>query len=376
MPLCFGAQVTGEERATDPQFFHHRAHRPRQVDARGPVHPALRRACRPGDGRAGAGLDGPRARARDHDQGADRRAFVQGARRPDLPAQSHRHAGPCRFRLRSLALACRVRGRPARRRRIARSRSADGGELLYGHRAGRHRRAGAEQDRPSLRRAGPGDRGNRGHHRDPGARRDALQREDRRRGRRHPRGGHCAHPGAQGRSRAAAAGAHHRFVVRQLRRRGHAGPRDAGDPEAARQDPADGRRGHLQLRAGRRVHAEVRRARVAVGRRSRLHHRRHQGDPRRQGRGYGDPRVATGRRRTSRIQGRQAAGLRGALSGRVEPVRGAARRAREAEAERRVAALRARGVAGAGLRFPLRLPRPAAHGHRAGDGWSANTAWS
>ncbi len=56
----------------------------------------------------------------------------------------------------------------------------------------------------------------------------------------------------------------------------------------------------------------------------------------------------------------------GPLPGRVQPVRGAARRARQAQAQRRVAALRARGLAGAGLRLPLRLPRPAAHGHRAG----------
>jgi len=46
-------------------------------------------------------------------------------------------------------------------------------------------------------------------------------------------------------------------VVRQLRRRRDARPRDAGDAEASRQDPADGSRGHLQLRAGRRVHAEI-----------------------------------------------------------------------------------------------------------------------
>ena len=47
-------------------------------------------------------------------------------------------------------------------------------------------------------------------------------------------------------------------------------------------------------------------------------------------------------------------------------VRDAARRAREAPAQRRVAALRARDVHGARLRLPLRLPRPAAHGDRAG----------
>ena len=63
-------------RAPHPQLFDHRPHRPRQVDARRPLHPALRRAVRPRDERAGARLDGPRARARHHDQGADR-----GARR-------------------------------------------------------------------------------------------------------------------------------------------------------------------------------------------------------------------------------------------------------------------------------------------------------
>jgi hypothetical protein len=44
----------------------------------------------------------------------------------------------------------------------------------------------------------------------------------------------------------------------------------------------------------------------------------------------------------------------------------AARRAGKAQAQRRLAALRARGVAGAGLRLSLRLPGPAAHGDRAG----------
>ena len=81
VPLCFGAAVTGDERASDPQLFHHRPHRPRQIDAGRPLHPALRRPRRPRDGRAGARLDGPRARARDHDQGADRGAHVHGARR-------------------------------------------------------------------------------------------------------------------------------------------------------------------------------------------------------------------------------------------------------------------------------------------------------
>ena len=66
------------------------------------------------------------------------------------------------------------------------------------------------------------------------------------------------------------------------------------------------------------------------------------------------------------LQGSEAAGVRGALSGRSEPVRRAARIARKAEAERLVAAVRAGSVAGARLRLPLRLPRALAYGNRAG----------
>ena len=46
--------------------------------------------------------------------------------------------------------------------------------------------------------------------------------------------------------------------------------------------------------------------------------------------------------------------------------RRAARRAREAAAQRRVVLLRAGDLGGARLRLPLRLPRPAAHGDRPG----------
>jgi hypothetical protein len=43
VPLCFGAPPTGSELGHDPQLFDHRAHRPRQVDAGGSLHSALRR---------------------------------------------------------------------------------------------------------------------------------------------------------------------------------------------------------------------------------------------------------------------------------------------------------------------------------------------
>ena len=52
-----------------PQLLDHRPHRPRQVDA-GRSHPRAHRGGRPAQAHAPAArLDGPRARARDHDQG-------------------------------------------------------------------------------------------------------------------------------------------------------------------------------------------------------------------------------------------------------------------------------------------------------------------
>ena len=73
------AQMTDIDQ--DPQFQHHRPHRPRQVDARRPADPGDRRPDRPRDERqrAGARQHGHRARARDHHQGADRAARVERA---------------------------------------------------------------------------------------------------------------------------------------------------------------------------------------------------------------------------------------------------------------------------------------------------------
>ena len=131
--------------AAHPQLLDHRAHRPRQVDARRP-HPradARRLAAR--DARAGARLDGPRARARDHDQGAGRARRVEGPR-----AEPDRHAGPRRLHLRGLALAPGVRGRAARRRRGAGDRGADARERLPRDREQPRDRPGRQQDRPAA----------------------------------------------------------------------------------------------------------------------------------------------------------------------------------------------------------------------------------
>ena len=71
----------------DPQFFHHRARRPRQIHARRPLHPALRRSGRPRDGESGARFHGSRTRARHHDQGAERLAALP-TRRTARPISS------------------------------------------------------------------------------------------------------------------------------------------------------------------------------------------------------------------------------------------------------------------------------------------------
>ena len=83
----------------------------------------------------------------------------------------------------------------------------------------------------------------------------------------------------------------------------------------------------------------------------------------------GDTITETRARRSSRFPGfkpLEADGVRRVLSGRGPPVPGAARRAREAAAERRVVLLRAGDVGRARLRVPLRVPRAAPHGDRPG----------
>ena len=179
-------------------------------------------------------------------------------------------------------------------------------------------------------------------------------------------------PAPRGNPDGAAARHDHRLLVRQLRRRRHAGPRRRRPAPARRADPHDGERRRLRRRPARRVHAEIGGARPADRRRGGLPDRRHQGAPGGQGRRHDHAReeAAEQRRRRHRaaagLQGDPAAGLRRPLPDRGERVRPAPRRPGEAQAQRLVAALRARGEPGARLRLSLRLPRPAPHGDRPG----------
>ena len=142
----------GDPARAAAQLLHHRAHRPRQVDARRPHAPAHRRRRRPADARPVPRPHGHRARARHHDQVAGR-ADAVGAGRHPVRAQHDRHPGPRRLHLRGVPVAGGVRGRRPPGRRRPGHRGADARQPLPGDGERPHDRPGAQQDRPAGRAA-------------------------------------------------------------------------------------------------------------------------------------------------------------------------------------------------------------------------------
>ena len=157
-----------------------------------------------------------------------------------------------------------------------------------------------------------------------------------------------------------------RLVVRPVPGRRRARPRgrreagagDEGAPHGQRAGPTrwSSSASSPEAGAGGRPHR----------RRGRLRHRRDQAGRRRRDRRHPHRRPQAGRGAAARLQGDQADGVRRALPGGRRPVRRAARRAREAAAQRLVLLLRARDLGRPRLRLPLRLPRPPPHGDRPG----------
>ncbi len=175
-----------------------------------------------------------------------------------------------------------------------------------------------------------------------------------------------AHPAADGRCRGAAEGAGLRLLLRLLPgRRGLRAP-DRWPRPGRLPHPVDVQRTVARGAAGRRVQPRHAAGRGAVGRPGRLHHGLDQAGVRRQGRRDDHRRPPADGGGLPRLSRRQAHGVRRPLPDRGHRVRGAARRAREAAAERPRLQLRAGDVAGPGLRLPLRVPRHAAHGDRPG----------
>ena len=363
---CSPGTKPPHERRPNTQLLDHRAYRPRKVDARRPPPRDDRRPVEPRDGAAGARLDGPRARARHHDQGAFGPARLQGEGRQRLRAEPNRHAGPRRLLVRSFAVARRVRGRFARRRRLAGRRGADAREHLPRPRQRPEAHPGHQQDRPAVGRARKGARADRADHRARDRQRRARVGEVRTRNGRSARGDRSRRASAYGKGRLAAQGAHLRLVVRSVPRRDRDGPRLRGHIEDGTEDPLHGRRPRLPGRTARRHDAENARDRRARPRRGRIRRRERQDRCRRPDRRHDHRAGEADGRGVSRLSGDQGDGVRRSLSDRVESLRGTARRAREAAAQRFVVLLRAGDELGARVRIPVRIPRTAPHGDRPG----------
>ena len=349
-----------------PQLLDHRPHRPRQVDP-GRPHPRGHRRRRPEENAgADARLDGPRARARDHDQGPGGAGRVQGRRRADLPPAPDRHARPRRLLLRGLAQPRRLRGRPARRRRRPGGRGADRRQHLPGDRERAGADPGHQQGRPARRRARAGR---------PGDRRPARRRPRGSAAGSRPRPGRgCVEvleaivdriPPPEGRARGAAAGADLRLRVRPVPRRDRLRADGRRLLPQERADPGDAERHRGRHRRHRLLPAGDDRGRGDGRRRRRLPDHRHQGRRQAARRRHADRPGAAGRRAAGGLPRGAADGLLRALPDRHRPLRRPARRAREARPQRRRALLGAGDLGGARLRLPLRLPRPPPHGDRA-----------
>ena len=124
-------------------------------------------------------------------------------------------------------------------------------------------------------------------------------------------------------------------------------------------------RAHLVDKLGRFTPKSIP-ARELGARRRRLPDRGHQGNRRRAGRRHHHARIQPGQGTAAGFQAGPAARVRGHVPDRLGRLRQVPRCVVEAATQRLGAALRARSVRRARLRFPRRVPRPSAHGHRAG----------
>ena len=295
------------------------------------------------------------------------RVFYTAQRRRDLPAAPDRHARPRGLHLRGLALARRVRGRAAGGRRLPGRRGADRRQHLPGDRLRARADPDHEQGRPARRRA------------------RARGRGDRRADRRGRPTTSAASPPRPARASTTCSRSSSQRV-----------PPPHGDPDAppralifdseydqyrgviayirvvdgtfrkgeAIRAMAAGHRG--RDRRHRLLHARPAARRAALGGRGRLPDHRHQGRHAAARRRHADdqePRSAT--EAAARLPRRQADGVLRPVPDEQRRLPGAARRAREADAQRRGAVVGAGDLRRARVRLPLRLPRPAAHGHRA-----------
>ena len=295
------------------------------------------------------------------------RLTYKAQRRRDLRAEPHRHPRARRLPLRGVALAGRLRGRAAGGGRLPGGRGPDAGQRLPGLQQQPGDRPGHQQDRPAGRRSRGRPQADRGGHRHRRRGRHPGLGQDRARASRRSSSGSssaCRRPRATPTSRCAcccstAGTTAYRGVVCLVRVvDGMLRPRQKVRLMAA------GRDYEVQtLGVVRAVSPGP--ARAGPGR-GRLPHRGHQGRGRRPGGRHHHRRRPARRRAAARLPAGQADGVRRHLPHRLGPLRGPARRPGQAAPQRRLVHPRARELGGAGLRLPLRLPGPAAHGDRPG----------
>ena len=141
-----------------------------------------------------------------------------------------------------------------------------------------------------------------------------------------------------------------------------------GSHQGRRQDPRDVHGPRAPGRQARPLHAEVRSPASALRTgRCRLRHRGHQGNRWRAGGRHHHAREPAGGRAAAGLQADQAARVRGPVPDQLRRLREVPRRARRscASTTRRCTTSR-KSPRRSGFGFRCRLPRPAAHGHRAG----------
>ena len=185
--------------------------------------------------------------------------------------------GPRRLHLRGVAVAGRVRGRAARRRRLPGGRGPDGGQHLPGGRVGAGADPVPEQGRPARRRARAGRRGGgrpARRARRPGP---AHQRQDGGGDHRRARRADRPRPAARRRPRRAAARADLRLRVRPVPRRDRLHPGGRRHLHQGRGDPGHAGRHRGRDRRHRLLHPADDAGQGAARRRGRLPHHRHQG---------------------------------------------------------------------------------------------------
>ena len=217
--------------------------------------------------------------------------------------------GPRRLHLRGVALAGRLRGHAAARRRRAGHRGPDAGEPLPRARERPAHHPGAQQDRPPGGAARQVRRGDQQDHRLRPRGRPADQRQDRRGRPRRPQRHLPRRPGARRVGRQPGARHDLRLGLRQLPRRHHLRPRlrrPAVD-QGPRPDDVDAERPRDPR--GRRRQPRHEADRVPVGGRGRLRHPGREERPSGPRRRHPHDGEAPGHRVARRLPGRQADGV-------------------------------------------------------------------